>query len=71
MMNNEEPCPETQEYLDWFDKEAVPHIEKLRAHFSQCLKCQQIFLSTKDKMALNLLLLSDEEALQRIKEKME
>lgn len=66
-MTEEELCPEAKEYLEWFDKEALPRYLKYAAHVVNCSRCQEQMLSGKDQMAFQMLTMSDQETLQMIR----
>ncbi|KKM82708.1 hypothetical protein LCGC14_1316850 [marine sediment metagenome] len=66
-MAEEELCPEAKEYLEWYDREAASRIRKFAIHLVNCPKCQREILSVKDSMALQMLTMSDEEAVGRFR----
>lgn len=60
-------CPEAQEYLQWFEEEASPHLRKLYAHILKCPSCREIMLEGKDTLAYAVLAASDGEVIEEIR----
>jgi len=67
----EELCPEAKEFLEWYDREAVPRVRKFVAHFVNCLTCQRNILSIRDGMAFDMFSISDEEIIKTMREALE
>ncbi len=70
-MAEEEQCPEYEEFLEWFRKEAQPHYLKYTAHFVNCPNCQRGALSVKDQVGFDMLRMSEDEIIQKAREALE
>jgi len=66
-MTEDELCPETKEYIEWFDRETTPRMRKFAAHLVNCPKCQRLVLSIKDQAGFDMLKMSEEEVLRRVR----
>ena len=64
---DEELCSEMENFIEWYNKEIMPEINKILVHCVECPQCQKFWLDLKDQWALEMLLMSDEEAMRRIK----
>ena len=62
-----ELCPEFKEYYYYYSEEFLPKVKKVAKHIINCTKCQEILMSSKDKLAFQLLTQSDEKLLELLR----
>ncbi len=60
-------CPEFQQFMDWFEKNAWPEMSKFYTHVATCSQCRQTFIEFKGQMELKMIQTSDAEFIEEMK----
>ncbi len=64
----EERCPAADEYNEWYLSEFIPELLKFSEHIVNCPKCQREVLLAKDSTAFEMLTMSEEGFMQRLRD---